>query len=755
MAASPAWRVRFAGQILDGFSQQQVRDAIGARFKADGPTLDKLFSGAGVTLKRNLSREQAVQFQQAMAALGAGTDLELEALEAELVGDGPPISTPLSFSGRDGAAEAPGWRARWHYQVDTFMAKGGANIFKALLLVSLGSFALIALLRGVLFWLFPTETLQYDDLGFWGNVYITFLQVTDPGNMAQDILSSPGYKFFAVIAGLTGVILLSALIAFITTALDQKIHEMKRGRSKVIEEDHTLILGWNEQRIIEIIRELVLANESEKDAAVVILADEDKELMDDALRTRITDSLSTRLITRSGKPSIMANLDMVSIEHCKSIVVLSASEDSGSTSEKAVSDARVIQTILASASRLRGKDIPIVAEIFNQTHRDIVLQSFSNQVVTVSSSESLAKLLVQTSRSVGLSVVYNEILSFDGCEMYFHDDNWNGARFYELLFRFPDGVPMGVRQADGTVMLRPDWDYRMRSDDEILILADDDSTIEFADQRVADPAPQPTLDKRHEQKVERELIIGWTEKAPIIINEYADYVIEGSEIDVLIKSPSDAERAQVKAVADSLDSIRLKLIEKDPLSREDLLGLDPFSYNNIIILAEGSDNGDLNEVDSENIVTLLLLRSLFAEYGKDAGDTKLITEVLESQNYALVHSAGVKDVIISNRLVSMMMAQLSEGPAIRDVYDDLFSEDGSEIYLKPLSLYYDSFPAEVSFADLLEVAHNRDEICLGIKIKAQEEDTDANCGVQLIPEKNTRFTLSAEDSLVVLAEDEL
>ena len=69
----------------------------------------------------------------------------------------------------------------------------------------------------------------------------------------------------------------SALIAFITTALDQKLNELKRGRSKVIETAHTLILGWNEQRIVEILQELILANESEKDACVVILADKDRE----------------------------------------------------------------------------------------------------------------------------------------------------------------------------------------------------------------------------------------------------------------------------------------------------------------------------------------------------------------------------------------------------------------------------------------------------------------------------------------------
>jgi hypothetical protein len=44
---------------------------------------------------------------------------------------------------------------------------------------------------------------------------------------------------------------------------------------------------------------------------------------------------------------------------------------------------------------------------------------------------------------------------------------------------------------------------------------------------------------------------------------------------------------------------------------------------------------------------------------------------------------------------------------------------------------------------------------MGIKIKAQEGESEHNHGVRLIPEKNARFSLLAEDSLVVLAEDEL
>ena len=43
--------------------------------------------------------------------------------------------------------------------------------------------------------------------------------------------------------------------------------------------NHTLILGFG-NRILEIIRELIEANDSEPDAAIVILAEDDKEYMD-------------------------------------------------------------------------------------------------------------------------------------------------------------------------------------------------------------------------------------------------------------------------------------------------------------------------------------------------------------------------------------------------------------------------------------------------------------------------------------------
>ncbi|MBT8100752.1 MAG: hypothetical protein KJO82_13435, partial [Gammaproteobacteria bacterium] len=558
------YSITFNGEVADGFTVTDVKQRFAQRFGKSEDVIERLFTGNTVMLAKGIAADRATAAVKQLQQIGAvvhivdehgnsaniagshsSNDAEAEAPPAPEpavspapVAEAAPAAEPAADDNTnpydltatakvrhltqltdtrviDTKEKVANRNVKLRYFIDSFMAKGGSSIFKVLTAVFFGTFLLIGLLRGVVLMLFPEMVVQHEDIGFLGNLYITFLEITDPGNMAQDIYSSPGYKIFAVLAGIAGIVMLSALIAFITTALDQKIYELKRGRSKVIEEDHTLILGWNEQRITEILRELVIANESEKDACVVILADKDKEEMDDVLRLRMKDTKTTRIVTRSGDVSSLTNLDMVSLEACKSVIILASCEDTDNDELKATSDSKAIQTVLATmGGEIDGDDFNVVVEIFNPTHREIVRSSFPDHVITVNTSDILAKLLVQTSRSVGLSVVYNEILSFDGCEMYFYDAEWGNTTFGELAFRFPDGVPMGVRDADGNIFMNPPGDRVLEPTDEILIVADDDSTIELAEQPVAVAAEYPLSGVRQQQRVERELMVGWSFKSP-------------------------------------------------------------------------------------------------------------------------------------------------------------------------------------------------------------------------------------------------
>ncbi|MEZ6127995.1 MAG: hypothetical protein R3C59_04895 [Planctomycetaceae bacterium] len=104
--------------------------------------------------------------------------------------------------------------------------------------------------------------------------------------------------------------------------------------------------------------------------------------------------------------------------------------------------------------------------------------------------------------------------------------------------------------------------------------------------------------------------------------------------------------------------------------------------------------------------------------------------------------------------MSTILAQISEEADIKKVYDDLFSEDGSEIYLKPARLYFEDLPQQVTFADMMGIAQVREEVCIGVKITEWQQDINRNFGVKLIPEKNSMWTLKPDDCLIVVAEDE-
>ena len=315
-----------------------------------------------------------------------------------------------------------------------------------------------------------------------------------------------------------------------------------------------------------------------------------------------------------------------------------------------------------------------------------------------------------------------------------------------------------MRDEEGVETIRPAVDYQLKPTDEILIVAEDDSTIDFESQPVAVPNETELNHWRLDPCKERMLMLGWSSKAHIIISEYADYVAEGSSVTVVLNSPPKPIVEEVMSVIEEVSDIKIELVHANAFSRTELSALKPFDYNDIMILPQKLGPGrDAEKIDTETIVLLLLLRGLKNELQKSGqkNNTKIVTEVLESRNHGLIHQAGVNDFIISNRMVSMIFAQMSEEPGIKLVYDDLFEEDGSEIYVKPAELYFENLPAEVSFADLMLLAQKRgEEACIGVKIGELRNEGSENYGVKLIPAKTEKIELTAGDSLVVVAEDE-
>lgn len=648
------------------------------------------------------------------------------------------------------SSEDHSFKAKLKYSFDNFMSKGGFSVFSALMLLFAGAFLLMAIVRFIVNIITPQETLT----NVFDQAWQVFLQISDAGAVAEDTDGNILNKITGIVTVFFGLILFSSLVAFITSQFEAKLDELRKGKSNVVEKNHTLLLGFGD-RVLEIIRELVIANESEKNPAVVVLAEREKDEMDDFFRDRIEDMKNTRIVARSGSTSSIHMLRRVGVNTARSVIILNDAPVDSSDEDKSLADARVLKTILALMSCTGEENAPpIVAELHSDNMRKLAKNISPEKVSLIDEHSILAKLMVQTSRVSGLAQVYDNLVGFEGCEFYFYkpDGGLDGLKYSDLIFHFNESSVFGIRRGDGTMMLNPSPDTVCKKDDEVIILAEDDSTIKFLKQRLEVKVPQCKAAGPHPKTIENQLIVGWCFKTPSILDEYSKYLAKGSKIDVVVNDMNDDTKKEFNAIQKRNSAVKMRLLVGDLHLPSTIAKLKPEQYDNVIILSGDGGNSELR--DSETIAKLLEFRHYFKTAVKKEVKTQLITEVADSENIEVIQEAGVKDFLISNQFVSKIYAQVSEDPSVLEIYDDLFSEEGSEVYLKPVSMYLTNIPESITFGELCAAALKRNESCFGVRLLSEETDLDKNFGIYVNPPKDRVFMLSGSDWLITLAENE-
>lgn len=642
----------------------------------------------------------------------------------------------------------PGFSARMKYSFDNFMSKGGLSIFLALIFLFVVSFIFMGLVRFVANLIFPDENLG----ALADQLWRVFLQISDAGAIAEDGDNTIANRVVGIVTIFLGLVLFSSLVAFITSQFEAKLDELRKGKSRVIEKDHTLILGFGD-RVLEIIRELIIANESEKSPAIVVLSNTEKDEMDDFFRDRIEDAKTTRIICRSGVTSSLQTLEKVSTTEAKSIVILNDATVDASDEEKALADARVLKTIMAVIACTGEENLPPVVAEIHQENIQKLARNISPSITIIEEHTVLAKLMVQTSRVSGLALVYDNLVGFDGCEFYYSkpDGGWGGKTYGEIVFHYPTCCVLGYRDGDGNVVVNPEPSTRMDDSFEALLLAEDDSTIKFTKTAVPHKAPEGKPAGALPKHAEKQLIVGWSKKSGIVVDEYSNYLVKGSGIDVVVPEVTAEMKADFNAVQKKHPGIKLRMMQGDIHAPGIIAKMKPEQYDNVLILK--GDGGEAELRDSETIATLLEFRHYFRNLSKQV-KTQLISEVADSDNVEVIQKVGVKDFLISNKFVSKIYAQVSEDPDVMKAYDELFKEEGSEIYLKPVRLFMSKIPSSITFGDLCAAAIKRNESCFGVRIASESDDESKGHGIYINPDKSATFSLTPDDFLITLAEDE-
>jgi len=615
------------------------------------------------------------------------------------------------------------FKEKLRYNFDNTLSNGPIAIISWLALVTF----LLVILAGILLFIFglsanPIENEPFDlTEGMWQSL----MRVLDAGTVTGD--EGWAFRLFMLLITIAGLFIFSSLIGSISSGIDESISNLRKGKSKVIETNHTLILGYSSM-IYSVISELCLANESNKKAVIVVLADKDKVEMEDDIRSKISDTKTSKIIVRSGNPLDLRDLLMVNYNEAKSIILLSPENEENP-------DNQVIKSVLSITGNKNRKKEPyhIVAEIKDNENRQVANLVGGKEVSYVFSSDLISRLTAQTCRQSGLSIIYSDLLQFEGDE------------FKQCLYSFEDSCVMGIFTANKEVLLNPDMNYLVEKDDQIILIAEDDSKIN----RLLIPKEILPVNfipaAKREKELETTLILGWNRKGKKIIEELDHYVVKGSSVSILgeIEDVKDS----LTLLSEELQNITLYFQHGNINDRNTLDELRIESFNHIIVLSY-MDKGSIQISDAITLICLVHLRDISEKSGKDFS---VVSEMLDVQNRELAEVAKADDFIVSDNLLSLLMTQIAENKDLEKVYDSLFNDEGAEIYLNPVEEYLDVHQP-TDFYQVIESASKMGHTAIGYRKLSQKEYDNGRFGIVLNPLKSKSIQFEQGDFLIVLAE---
>ena len=623
---------------------------------------------------------------------------------------------------------------RLRYATDNAFSKGTSVLIGWLALLSL---VIILIASGILWLLQMAPELSFPQL-----LWVNLMHTMDAGTVAGD---SGSWLYLLIMMGVTlgGIFVLSTLIGILTTGIEAQLENLRKGRSRVIEQDHTVILGWSEQ-IFTILSELVAANANQKRPCIVVLAPKDKIEMDDAIRDKVGDSGRTRIVCRTGSIIEMGDLALTSLQTARSIIIL-APEDEGSNP-----DVAVIKTLLAitNAPDRRPEPYHVVAEIRDPTNLDVARMVGKHEVEIILVGDLIARIIAQTCRQSGLSAVYTELLDFGGDEIYLKEDAaLVGRTFGDAIMAFATSSLIGIEPHNGLPQINPPFTTVIGPGDRIIVVAEDDDKIEISPQQSLPIAQEAlVLHAPAPAAPERALILGWNWRIATIINELDRYAAPGSVV-VVVADVAGGKEELAEACA-GLHNQAITFVQGDTTNRRLLDGLDVPSFNHVITLSY-SDTLEPQDADARTLVTLLHLREIAEQHGHNFS---IVSEMLDSRNRTLAEVTQADDFIVSSRLISLLVAQISENKSLNAVFADLFDADGAEIYLRPAAQYVQT-GVPVTYYTVVEAARQRGEIAIGYRTAGQGANASGRYGVTVNPAKSDMVTLQPGDTVIIIANE--
>ena len=632
------------------------------------------------------------------------------------------------------------------YKFHNTLSRGTPALLSWLGIITIGFIALASI--------FVKVTVEGKKLSLINIIWISLTRVLDPGVIGGDTGSWP-YLVVMLFITMVGVFIFSTLIGIVTTSINNSIQSLRKGRSKIFEKNHTLILGWGE-KVIAIVTELVIAfNQYQSEYSIVILGDEDKVKMEDKIRDKVGVTGNTTVICRSGISSEIGDLNLTNLNKAKSVIIVPPDEP--------YADIGVIKTVLALLNYPDTKKEHNMVSVANYSEDYTLLKRIAgDQINVILSNEVVAKIISQTCRQPGLSLVYSEILSFNGKshykditgpwyeeasgdEIYFSNQSEIiGKRYDKAQLSYNSSSVIGIFNSEKGVILNPHSDYLLKEGDQVIVIAQDADKIDYLlnDDSIIDE--NLIVNKKSYLEPEKILIINSNRLISLIITKLDKYVIDGSSIDLFNHNNEQLEKEKMNI--NNLENASINFMSGDPTVYNELEKINLMQYDHIVVLSDFINHGAMN-ADARNLITLLHARDILR---KSDRKITIVSQMMDERNRAVADQARADDFIISEKLISQYMAQISENKFLFPLFNELFTNEGAEIYFNNIKDYVKT-GVKTNFYTLVKAASLRNESAIGYRKSALHYDAGENYGVKMNPDKDEEILIDSDDQLIIIA----
>jgi voltage-gated potassium channel Kch len=637
--------------------------------------------------------------------------------------------------GAQGEPEAPkankvNFLKRLRYNFDNSLSKPGAFVGYVFIAIIILAFVMTAVQGAIAAVAALNEPL--DPATYFFVFWESFTKILGIGSTA-----AWGAQIINTIYWAIGIAISGAVIGFISSQITRAVTKLQEGKSAVIESGHTLILGWS-NRVFPILSELAIANENVRKPRVVIFASATRALMEAEIRSRVPNLGKLRVITRTGDSTNPEDLKRANVSSAKSIIILDADE---------TGDATIVSTVLAVKSVNANPKTRIIAELDDENTAEAITSATNGQVIAVRSQNVIARVTAQASRQPGLAAVTLDLLDFAGDEIYITAiPELVGKTYADALLAFNQASVIGLVDANGVSQINPSSTTKILAGTKVIAIAQDDDKIVYTGIR-EDLKNKKVSTAAFKKAPEHLLFIGWSSMGRAVVRELAQFLPKGSTVHIVAESRHVALEelkglkfgTNIKVTHASVSGDIDELIEAASAKR----------YNEIVILGY-REAISVAEADSQTMLTMLQMNQIFEATNNRVEPTRLVAEILDSRKAELARVAAVDDMVVSDNLAALLIAQVSENPDLAKVFDDLFDADSASLSVKPIDTYT-KVGNPIEYAELVAIGRAHGESVIGYRT-LEGSKNQASSGVKLNPIKSMMFTPAKGDGLIVVGD---